>query len=131
MPVAVRRPKSPSGKLKQAPIVRQLALAEELRALLDSGDVNQSGLAHLYGLTRARVTQLLNLLKLHPAILAHLRRADRFTNRLSERALRPLAYLPPEEQVRQARRVLRDFPSPVVRAEALLDADPRCPRRRT
>jgi hypothetical protein len=80
-----------TGKLKEPRIVRQLALAEEFLALLDAGKVNQSGLAHLYGLTRARVTHILNLLKLQPAIPAYLRQAGRFTNRVSERALRSLS----------------------------------------
>jgi hypothetical protein len=42
------------------PILRTLAVAEEFKRLLNRGDVNQAGLAHLYGFTRARVTELVS-----------------------------------------------------------------------
>ena len=69
------------------PIRKPLALAEEFRRQLDAGGVDQAGLARGHGLTRARVTQVLNLLKLHPTILDFLRgtppgpRAGLFTER--------------------------------------------------
>jgi hypothetical protein len=111
--ISFPRAKKPPGKLKEVPIVRQLALAEELRALLEAGGVNQSGLAHLHGLTRARVTQLLNLLKLHPAILDYIREQPGQTprNRPSERKLRGLTRLPPAVQLNRARRLLPGFGS--------------------
>jgi hypothetical protein len=80
-----------------------LALAEELRVLLDARAVNQAGLAHLYGMTRARVTQILNLLRLRPAILAYLRQPDRPSARVSERRLRSLVSLSPEHQLHRVR----------------------------
>ena len=57
------------------PVQKTLALADDFRRQLNSRTVNQSALANLHGLTRARVTQILNLFKLHPAILEFLRRA--------------------------------------------------------
>lgn len=93
------------------PVQRTLALVDGFRRQLDAGGVNQSGLAHLHGLTRARVTQMLGLLKLHPAILNFLREmppgphAGLFT----ERRVRPLLALDPAAQVREARTLLPGF----------------------
>ena len=64
--------------------------------MLDNGEVNsQSQLARQIGLTRARVTQLLNLLKLPPAVVAELSaRADRDQIAFyTERRLRPVTKL--------------------------------------
>jgi hypothetical protein len=93
------------------PIQKTLALAEEFRRQLDAGRVNQSGLAHLYGLTRARVTQVLNLLRLHPSILDFLRALPPgpHARLYTERRVRPLLHLDPLIQLRDAKTVLRDF----------------------
>jgi len=112
VPVAARRPTSPSGKLKEPPIVRQLALAEEFRSLLVSGAVrNQAGLAHLTGLTRARVTQIMNLLKLAPEIRAYLRGLSGQPPKewATERKLRGLTALSPTAQMDAARCRLPGF----------------------
>jgi hypothetical protein len=98
------------------PIQKTLALVDEFKRQLDAGSVNQSGLAHLYALTRARVTQVLNLLKLHPNILDFLRalppgpRARLYT----ERRLRPLLLLEHSAQLRDASDVIPDFALPIV-----------------
>jgi hypothetical protein len=94
------------------PIQRTLALAEEFRRQLDAGGVNQSGLARRHGLTRARVTQVLNLLKLHPAILSFLREMPPgpHARLFTERRVRPLLPLDPPVQVREARTLLPGFP---------------------
>ncbi len=93
------------------PIQKTLALAEEFRRQLDAGGVNQSGLAHLYGLTRARVTQVLHLLKLHPTILDFLRAlpAGPHGALCTERRLRPILLLAHEEQLDRAERLLHGF----------------------
>jgi hypothetical protein len=72
---------------------------------------NQADLARLYGVSRARVTQVLLLLKLHPAILDFLRRLPPgpHARLYTERRLRPLLHLEPHRQLRRARLVLRDF----------------------
>ena len=48
-------------------------IAKEYKGMIDSGKVkNQSELAKLIGITRARVTQILNLLKLDGSIIDNL-----------------------------------------------------------
>jgi hypothetical protein len=93
------------------PILRTLALAEEFKKLLDRGDVNRAGLAHVYGFTRARVTQILNLLKLHSDILARLRSLTPgpAASRLTERKVRPLLLLAGPHQLEVAPRVIPGF----------------------
>ena len=88
-------------EIRPAPIVAQLALAEEMAAALERGEVNRTGLAHLYGLTKPRVTQLLNLLKLHPLILGYLRSLGRGRPRawVTERRLRELSAMTLREQL--------------------------------
>jgi hypothetical protein len=93
------------------PIQATLALAEELRGRLRAGEVNQADLARLYGVSRARVTQVLLLLKLHPAILDFLRGLppEPHARLYTERRLRPLLHLEPRGQLRRASLMLRDF----------------------
>jgi hypothetical protein len=93
------------------PIQATLALADEFRGRLEAGMVNQAELARLYGVSRARVTQVLLLLKLHPAILDFLRRlpSGPHARLYTERRLRPLLHLEPRSQLRRASVVLRDF----------------------
>jgi hypothetical protein len=93
------------------PIQRSLALAEEFRRQLDAGGVNQSGLARRHGLTRARVTQVLNLLELHPAILHFLcaMRPGPHARLFTERRVRPLLPLDPAVQAREAKKLLLGF----------------------
>lgn len=65
-----RRPR----ELKLPPVVRHLELAESFLNKLAAGEVaTRAELARQHGLTRARVTQLLDLLKLDPAILDYVR----------------------------------------------------------
>ena len=68
-----RRPPSlqSSGSLRPAYVARLLALAHELRGLLDRGEVSGVGeLARRLGVSQPRVTQVLNLTRLCPAIQA-------------------------------------------------------------
>ncbi len=98
-------------EIRPAPIVAQLALAEEMSAALERGEVNRTGLAHLYGLTKPRVTQLLNLLKLHPLILDYLRSLGSGRPRawITERRLRGLTGIEPAAQVDAAVKVVPGF----------------------
>lgn len=102
------------------PIQRTLALAEEFRRQLDAGGVNQADLARLHGLTRARVTQVLHLLRLAPVILDFLKRlpAGPHARMYSERRIRPLLSLDATSQLREAPRALPGFAVSVACLEA-------------
>lgn len=93
-------------------VVLDLALVEEFRSLLDSGKVrNRAGLAQRYGLTRARVTQLMSMLKLHPEIVAYVKSLPPGTptRMITERGLRRLAVNAPKEQFFMAMQHLPGF----------------------
>jgi len=90
-------------------VVELLRKAIEWRALLESGEAaNQAAIARQEGITRARVTQVMGLLRLAPEIQEHVltlpdlpapRSATRQAGMvrrpaISERALRPIAHLP-------------------------------------
>jgi hypothetical protein len=93
-------------------VVKLLALAERFQNLVSTGQVRtQSDIAKHEGLTRARVTQIMNLLKLDPAILEYIRELPKEAPRnwVTERGLTGLE---PEEQLREARIVLHGFRPP-------------------
>jgi hypothetical protein len=93
-------------------VVLDLALVEEFRSLLDSGKArNRADLARRYGLTRARVTQLMSMLKLHPEIVAYVKSLPPGTptRMITERRLRRLTADAPEEQFSMAMQVLPGF----------------------
>ena len=75
--------------------------AFEFRRLLDGGAVNsQAELAERYGISRARVTQLLNLLKLPAAVLSLLLESGREAgSHCTEVQLRPILRLPESAQI--------------------------------
>jgi ParB-like chromosome segregation protein Spo0J len=79
-------------------VVELLDRAESFRAILDRDGVNQAELARRFGITRARVTQLLNLLALAPDVRAEVRRLVGAGVKVSERALRPLVGKPVRTQ---------------------------------
>ncbi len=93
------RRKTFASEAPQGPVARparvavQLALAHQIRKAIDSGEVaDQVAVARQLGLTRARLTQLLNLAFLAPDIqerILGLESVDGLEP-LSERALRPL-----------------------------------------
>ena len=95
--------------LKLPPVVRHLQLAESFRIKLEAGEVpTRAALARQYGLTRARVTQLMRLLLLHPNILEYVRNLSPGTPErlVTEKKLRALAKQPHADQlVAAARRV--------------------------
>jgi ParB-like chromosome segregation protein Spo0J len=71
-----------------------LALAHTMEALLRDGTVaDQRELAELMGLTRARVTQLLDLTLLAPNIQEQLLDGEVGVERMAERALRSIVRL--------------------------------------
>src|SRR5690606_29971366 len=78
-------------------ILDTLDLADAWRRRLESGGVNQADLAREHGVSRARVTQVLALLRLHPEVLAWARAN---ASSVSERRLRPLIRLDPRAQLR-------------------------------
>jgi DNA repair protein RadC len=66
-------------------------LAKEYKKMLDSGEVkNQAELARIKGISRARVTQILNLLKLEKSIMDNLEKIGNQIDRkvICERKLR-------------------------------------------
>ncbi len=80
--------------------------------MLTGGAVkNRADLALQLDTTRARVTQLLALLRLHPEILDHVRRLPPGTppRLVTERSLRPLTLLSSVEQLKAAQRILPGF----------------------
>jgi len=94
------RRKTFESEALQEPVARparvavQLALAHRIRRAIDSGEVtDQAAVARRLGLTRARLTQLLNLTFLAPDLQERalgLESVDG-SEPLSERALRPVA----------------------------------------
>ncbi len=89
------RPKPP--RVPKTPrVVELLRKALEWQALLESGEVpNQAGIARREGITRARVTQVMGLLRLAPEIQEHVLSMPDMVRRpaITERALRPIAQL--------------------------------------
>jgi len=78
-----------------------LRKALEWQARLESGDIaNQAAIASQEGITRARVTQVMALLKLAPEIQQHIRSMPRMRGRptITERALRSIAQADEQEQ---------------------------------
>jgi len=84
-------------KASQTPkVVELLRMAQEWRRQIDAGEVeNQAEIARREGITRARVSQVVSLLRLAPQIQDHILSLPDQAQRsvLSERALRPIAQL--------------------------------------
>lgn len=82
-------------KAPQTPkVVKLLRTAQEWRRQLDAGEVeNQAAIARREGITRARVTQVIGLLRLAPEIQEQILNLPKSVERtpITERALRPLA----------------------------------------
>ena len=100
------------SELKPPPVVSHLHLAEEFQQLLDSGEApNRAWLAERYGLTRARVTQLMSLLLLHRDILDYVRNLPPGTPErlVTEKKLRPLVRLAADSQLREAAKRVPGF----------------------
>ncbi len=82
-------PAAGEGMVTSLRVARMLALAHTMNTLLRDGTVgDQRELADLMGLTRARVTQLLDLTLLAPDIQERILVAPNGCERITERALR-------------------------------------------
>lgn len=98
--------------LRVPKVVTDVAMAEEFQRLLDAGEVrNRADLARRFRLTRARVTQLMKLLKLHPVILTYVKSLPPGTptKMVTERGLRLLVGLPQSRQLISANRIVPGF----------------------
>lgn len=89
------RPSPPAEPTRQpAQVARMLALAHHLQRAMEGGAVaNQAALARAFGLTRARLTQVLDLLLLAPDLQEQVLAMEAVDGRqpLAERRLRQLA----------------------------------------
>jgi hypothetical protein len=96
-----RAPPKPRKPPEVPLIVRFLALAREWQGLIDRGELRtRAELAVRTGLHPYRVSNILCLLRLHPAIQAHIAGLEAGDpNDLNERWLRPIARLPHSEQL--------------------------------
>lgn len=93
-------------------MVAHLKLAEWFQGKVETKEVaSRADLARLYGSTRARVTQLLGLLKLDPLLLDYVRSLPAGTpeRSVTEKSLRRLVRLPPLSQLREAERIVPGF----------------------
>lgn len=107
-----RRKPVKDADLRVPKVVTDVAMAEEFQRLLDAREVrNRADLARRFRLTRARVTQLMKLLKLHPVILAYVKSLPPGTptKQVTERGLRSLLCLALGKQVPVAEKMLRGF----------------------
>jgi hypothetical protein len=99
------RNRKPSKASRTPRVVELLRKALEWQALLESGRVrNQADIAHQEGVTRARVTQVMALLRLAPEIQAHILSMPDEARRpaITERALRPISQMedPPDQKAK-------------------------------
>jgi len=99
---SVKKQKKRAEKaLKRPHVAVLLERAEKWQAMLDSGVVKtRAEIAQREGCAAARVSNILNLLRLAPEIQERIRELPLGTSRtvMSERGLRELARLPVEEQ---------------------------------
>lgn len=90
------RNRKPSKAPRTPRVVELLRKAVEWQALLESSEAsNQAAIARQEGITRARVTQVMGLLRLAPEIQEHVLSLLDMVRRpaITERALRPIAQL--------------------------------------
>jgi hypothetical protein len=99
VPQLLVAPQSPCPQKPKPALKSAIALAFEFQRLLDDSVANnRAKLADRYGISRARVTQVLNILRLPPKVLSLL--ADSGDAMWSERQLRRILVLPsPEAQI--------------------------------
>ena len=98
-------------KLEPPTVVKRLAQAEEWQRQLDAGEVkHRAEISRRQGVSRARVTQIMHLLELHPEIRSfiHGLGSDVPPRYVTSRRLLPLCSLSWEEQLSEA---LRRFPT--------------------
>ena len=99
-------PPEPRAPVRRpAKVARMLALAHHLQQLIDQGLVaDRAAVARRLGQTRARVTQVLDLLLLAPEIQAHVLELEAVdaNEPVTEKAIRAIAHLHRWEFQRQA-----------------------------
>jgi len=122
------RPATPAPRPGRIPrITRLMALAIRFEHLIRDGEVNDlAEIARLGQVTRARVTQIMNLLHLAPDIqeeLLLLPRVRTGRNPISERDLRPIAAIPDWRKQRAAWRQILDGRHALDSAPMPLDSD--------
>ncbi len=95
----------PHKAKKANPIIRisrnPIYLAREYKQMIDNGQLkNQSGLARKLGISRVRICQILNLLKLNPLVVQELEKlGDPLKSKIiTERMLRPYVNKSSNEQ---------------------------------
>jgi hypothetical protein len=101
--------KRPDFPALPPPIVRILEEVETFDILIREGKIaSRAQLAWKMGFTRARITQLMGLLKLHPAIKAYLRGLPPGTppRLVTEKKLRPLTLMAFDAQLQCASSIL-------------------------
>lgn len=103
--VSAVRPRQGEPKPPRVPktprVVELLRKAIEWQGLLESGEIlNQAAISRQEGITRARVTQIMDLLRLAPEIQRHISSMPDAVSRpaITERALRPIAQLDARDQ---------------------------------
>lgn len=96
-----RRAPRPPRKPRPQRAVELLQKAAEWRRQLDVGEIeNQAAIARREGITRARVTQILGMLRLTPRIQRHILSMPEAAPRslVTERDLRSIIRMPPTKQ---------------------------------
>ena len=103
-------PTKPASELKTPRVVELLRKAIEWQDLLESGEnTSQADIANREGVTRARVTQVLGLLRLPPEIQEEIPTLPHSIHRrpVTERLLRPIAAIADQrDQLREFHRIL-------------------------
>ena len=103
------------GKSKPARSYRNpVSIAREWKKMLDSGEyASQTALALKLGISRVRVTQVLNLLRLAPEVLEEIAGlGDPLASPIvTERKIRPLVPLPKADQKLRIEGLLRRYSS--------------------
>jgi hypothetical protein len=93
-PKSLKTEPSLKVKKKEPPGPHPLHIAKKFQNQLEAGSVNKAELARRYGMSRARVTQIMNLLKLSPEIREEiLNLPDKERRFFTERRLRKIAGL--------------------------------------
>jgi hypothetical protein len=102
---AMPSPDKPAKLPKTPRVVELLRKANEWKALLESGEVaSQAEIALREGITRARVTQIMGMLRLAPEIREQILAMHDSSRRpqISERVLRPIGVITPyRDQLRE------------------------------
>ena len=113
-----------AARARRPRIIEALTRAREWRWLIDTGAVkNAAALARQHGVTRARVSQLLSLLRLAPEILEYIDGLDGTEGglHLTARRLRDIAVLDdPDAQRARFRALVGDTVAPSGRASTVV-----------